>query len=251
MNEEKVQQVFGERAASYVNSSLHTDLETLSRVRDMCGDLNGRTVLDVATGTGHTALFLAPYAQGVIGLDLTPQMLRLAQKASAENGTRNVEWVRGNVNALPFPDGSFDVVCSRRAPHHFPDLDRALREMARVLKDGGVMVIDDRSVPDNEGVDWTMNLLDGLHDRSHVREYNAREWRGALVRAGLTVREKHEYRRHLPLSSLTSNADKSDAIMIEDTVANLPPELKGIMGVEVKDGVTYIDHHFISLKATK
>ncbi|MDD1772775.1 MAG: methyltransferase domain-containing protein [Methanomassiliicoccales archaeon] len=251
MNSDKVQQVFGERAATYVNSASHTDQEVLARVRGLCGELDGRKVLDVATGTGHTALFLAPYAGKVIGLDLTPQMLRLAQNASEEKGIENTEWVRGDVNALPFPDASFDVVCSRRAPHHFPDLDRALREMARVLKAGGVMVIDDRSVPDHEGVDWTMNLLDGLHDRSHVREYNAREWRGALSRAGLNVREKQEYSRHLPLSSLTSNADKDDAARIENLVANLPIELKQLMGIEMVEGVTYIDHYFISIKATK
>lgn len=251
MNSGKVQQVFGERAATYVNSASHTDQEVLSRVRGMCGELGGTKVLDVATGTGHTALFLASHAGNVIGLDLTPQMLKLAQRASEEKGIENTEWVRGDVNALPFPDASFDVVCSRRAPHHFPDLDRALKEMARVLKDGGVMVIDDRSVPDHEGVDWTMNLLDGLHDRSHVREYNAREWRGALSRAGLKVQERQEYRRHLPLSSLTYNADKDDAAQIEDMVTNLPVELKQIMGIETVEGVTYIDHHFISIKATK
>ncbi|MCG7844369.1 MAG: methyltransferase domain-containing protein [Methanomassiliicoccales archaeon] len=251
MNTDKVQEVFGKRATFYVDSVSHKDQEVLASVAEMCGDLNGRAVLDVATGTGHTALFLAPMAAKVVGLDLTREMLSLARKASVDRGVPNAEWVRGNVDHLPFPDRSFDVVCSRRAPHHFPDLDRALKEMVRVLKGGGKLVIDDRSVPDDKEVDETMNLLDRLHDPSHVREHGTRAWKEALERAGLTVGKVHEYRRHLPLTTMTWNAEREDAAEIERVVTSLSEGLRQRMSVETVGGQFFLDQYYITLQATK
>ncbi len=246
-----VQQVFGKRASFYVDSKAHTDQEVLRTVGQMCGDLEGRTVLDVATGTGHTALFLAPKAGTLVGLDITREMLRLARKASVEKGIPNIYWVRGDVISLPFPDERFDMVCSRRAPHHFPDLEAALKEMGRVLKEGGRLVVDDRSVPEDGEVDRTMNLLDRLHDPSHVREYGMREWEGALRTVGMKVEKVHQYRRHLPLTSLTGNAEEGNAREIERVVAALPSDLRDRMAVEEVEGDTYLDHYFITLQAVK
>ncbi|HNU36404.1 MAG TPA: class I SAM-dependent methyltransferase, partial [Methanomassiliicoccales archaeon] len=78
MNGKKVQEVFGKRAEGYVTSASHADQEVLERVGRLCGDLRGRTALDLATGTGHVAMQLAPLAGVVVGLDLTRRMLELA-----------------------------------------------------------------------------------------------------------------------------------------------------------------------------
>ena len=251
MERGKVQEVFGRRAGGYVNSVSHADREVLRSVEEMCGPLDGRSLLDVATGTGHTALHLAGSARLVAGLDITPQMLELARDAGRDRGLKNVRWLRGDVRSMPFPDGTFDVLTCRRAPHHFPDLDLALKEMARVLRPGGVMVIDDRSVPDDVEVADTMNLLDLLHDPSHVREYSAREWREALLRAGLHLEKVREYRRHLPLTTLTWNAEPEDAIEIERVVASLPGTLRERMSVEEVDGQLLMDQYYVTLRATK
>lgn len=251
MSGEKVQEVFGKRAEGYVKSATHADREVLDRVAALCGDLRGGTVLDVATGTGHVAMHLAPQARSVVGFDLTRRMLELAREEAAKRSLTNVDWVRGNVTSLPFPDRAFQAVTCRRAPHHFPDVDAALREMARVLRDDGVLVIDDRSVPDDPEVDLTMNLLDLLHDRSHVREYGRREWESMLRTAGFTELAVHEYRRHLPLSTMTWNAEPSDAEQIERTVSSLPTDLKRRMAVEEVDGKTFLDQYYITIRATK
>ncbi len=81
------------------------------------------------------------------------------------------------------------------------------------------MVIDDRSVPDDREVADTMNLLDLLHDPSHVREYSARGMEGGVVAGRPALEEVREYRRHLPLTTLTWNAEPEDAIEIERVVA--------------------------------
>ncbi len=251
MNGETVQDIFGRRAEGYVNSASHADEEVLRRIGDICGDLHEASVLDVATGTGHVALHLAPMSQKVVGLDLTLRMLELARVEAVKRSIVNVEWVRGDVGSLPFPDGAFQAVTCRRAPHHFSNIENALKEMVRVLRDDGVLVIDDRSVPDDDEIDRTMNHLDLLHDRSHVREYGRREWEAMLRKAGLASIEVHEYRRHLPLSTMTWNAEPDDGREIDRTVAALPLELKERMAVVELDGEMFMDQYYIILRATK
>ncbi|MHC1680074.1 MAG: class I SAM-dependent methyltransferase [Methanomassiliicoccales archaeon] len=251
MNGGKVQEIFGKRAEGYVNSASHADQEVLERVGQMCGDLHGKIALDIATGTGHVAMHLSTLTKTVIGLDLTRRMLELAREEAYKRSLTNVNWVRGDVRALPFPDRSFDAVTCRRAPHHFPDVHGAIREMARVLKDDGVLVIDDRSVPDDAEVDSCMNHLDLLHDRSHVREYGRKEWEAMLRKAGLTSIQVHEYQRHLPLSTMTWNAEPADAQEIERVVTSLPSDLKRRMAVEEVDGKLFMDQYYITIRATK
>ena len=251
MSTRKVQEVFGRRASFYVDSGVHADREVLAMVCELCGELRGRKVLDVATGSGHTAMALSPQASMVVGLDMTREMLELAGKISEESGLKNMHWLQGDVNLLPFPDQCFDVVSCRRAPHHFSDLGKAMTEMTRVLKEGGTMVIDDRSVPDDEEIDRTMNLLDRLHDPSHVREYGVGEWKLAVQKAGLNLRQVREYRRHLPLTSLTGNAEPDDAREIERTVAALSSDLRRRMRIEETGDQISIDHYFLTVRATK
>ncbi|MHC1710062.1 MAG: class I SAM-dependent methyltransferase [Methanomassiliicoccales archaeon] len=251
MNGEKVQEIFGKRAEGYVKSASHADQEVLECVGEMCGDLRGKVALDVATGTGHVAMHLAPMAENVIGLDLTRRMLELAREEASKRSLANVAWVRGDVRSLPFPDGTFHAVTCRRAPHHFPNVLGALTEMARVLKDDGILVIDDRSVPDDADIDEAMNHLDVLHDRSHVREYGRKEWEAMLRKTGLSKIEVQEYRRHLPLSTMTWNAEPADAREIERIVSSLPSDLKGRMAVEEADGKLFIDQYYITIRATK
>jgi ubiquinone/menaquinone biosynthesis C-methylase UbiE len=181
--------VFGRNAKWYRNSPEHADQEVLSGMVYMANPDPWATVLDVATGTGNTALAFAPFVRRVVGIDLTPEMISEAADLSGQRCINNLDLCMADVMALPFPDSAFDLVLSRRAPHHFLDIKGALREMSRVLRPGGVMAIDDRSVPEDDEVDRTMNRLDVLHDHSHVREYRPSEWKQLLLGTGLRPRE--------------------------------------------------------------
>jgi hypothetical protein len=75
--------------------------------------------------------------------------------------------------------------------------------MKRVLRAGGQLVVDDRSVPEDDFVDERMNELDRLHDESHVRQYRPSEWERMLEACGFAVESVEPYIKHRPLTSLT------------------------------------------------
>jgi ubiquinone/menaquinone biosynthesis C-methylase UbiE len=96
-------------------------------------------VLDVACGTGALTLAAAERVGrggSVVGLDRNPEMLAVARRKSTE-----VEWMDGKAEALPLPDSSFDAVVSQFGFMFFDDKARALGEMMRVLRPGGMLAV--------------------------------------------------------------------------------------------------------------
>lgn len=184
---EDVRKAFAPVAANYVTSGFHADAERLEEVVELAQPRPTDLVLDVATGTGNTALVLAPHVARVTGLDLTPEMLAEARTLSAARSITNVEWLLGDAERLPFPDASFDLWTARAAPHHFRDLGKSLREAHRVLRPGGRAVIVDGSGP-AQARDH-MHAVEMARDPSHVRMYTLAEWVAHLEEAGLVVEE--------------------------------------------------------------
>ena len=103
----------------------------------------GDHVLDVACGTGIVARRAADTVGAggqVVGLDPSPAMLAVARSVAATEGVA-VEWREGTAEALPFPDGSFQLVLCQQGLQFFPDKPAALAEMCRVLASGGRVAI--------------------------------------------------------------------------------------------------------------
>ncbi len=95
----------------------------------------GRDVLECGCGTGLLLERFAKFARSAKGIDLSPGMLEHAR-------ARGLDVVEGSVTELPFPDASFDVVCSFKVLAHVPDIGRALAEMARVTRPGGTILAE-------------------------------------------------------------------------------------------------------------
>lgn len=240
--EDAAQKIFGERAAMYVTSATHADAAVLARVAELARPARA-IALDVATGTGHTAFALAKEARRVVATDLTREMLAEARKLAPPN----VVLQRADVHRLPFADRSFDVVASRRAPHHFSRIGIALAEMARVLRPGGRLVIDDRSVPEDDFADATMNRLDVLHDASHVRQYRPSEWRAMLEAAGLRVEVVEPYAKHRPISSLTEKVEPEHVREIHAILERMTEAQRKLFRIE--NG--HVLHWYVTIAAVK
>jgi arsenite methyltransferase len=116
----------------------------------------GEHVVDVGCGAGIDSLIAADMvgpAGQVVGVDMTPAMLRKARRSAAEAGKSNVEFREGYGESLPLPDAWADVVISNGVLNLMPDKSIALSEMARVLKPGGRLQIGDilvqKAVPES------------------------------------------------------------------------------------------------------
>jgi ubiquinone/menaquinone biosynthesis C-methylase UbiE len=106
----------------------------------------GEVVLDLGSGGGIDC-FLAAKVVGpkgrVIGIDMTPEMLELARKNAEEVDVKNVEFLHGEMEEIPLPDDSVDVIISNCVINLSPDKDSVFGEAYRVLRSGGRMVVSD------------------------------------------------------------------------------------------------------------
>jgi ubiquinone/menaquinone biosynthesis C-methylase UbiE len=186
-NQNEVRKNFGQRASEYRLSTTHGNPVDLERMVNLIKPSSDDLALDVATGGGHTAVSLAKYVKHVVAIDITPEMLAEAKVAASQEDINNITFMADDVHSLNFPDNQFDIVASRFAVHHFSDVQRALREMCRVLKKGGRFYILDCSVYDGDEPEKEINRIEWLRDSSHQCSYSPRLWHQLLKELSLTI----------------------------------------------------------------
>jgi ubiquinone/menaquinone biosynthesis methyltransferase len=118
------------------------------RLVAMAAPRAGTRAVDLATGTGDIAFQLSAAGADVVGVDVTLRMIELAHAKPGRNG-RAPSFLVGDMVALPFADGSFDVATAGYGLRNVPDLGAAIDEIHRVLKDGGVALSLDFNRPSN------------------------------------------------------------------------------------------------------
>ena len=119
MNKTLVQEQFGKTAASYLTSTPHALGKSLEWLVALTSPQKTWRALDVATGGGHVAYTFAPHVERMWATDITQEMLDMVKGEAQKRGLANVRTAYAKAEALPFEDGSFDLVTCRIAPHHF------------------------------------------------------------------------------------------------------------------------------------
>lgn len=119
-------------------------LVTRARLRDVLAPQPGERVLEVGPGTGYYTLDVAGWVLpgGRVDIfDIQPEMLEHTMRRARERGIDNIVATEGDAQSLPYPDATFDGAHLTTVLGEIPDQDAALRELARVLKPGGRLVV--------------------------------------------------------------------------------------------------------------
>lgn len=196
-----ISEQFGNTAASYLTSAVHAQGADLQELAAYAAAYPQARVLDLGCGGGHAAFAVARQASEVIAYDLSVQMLDVVRAAVLERGLSNVAVQQGSADRLPFADASFDLVCTRFSAHHWRNLPQALQEAARVLRQGGRLVVIDTAAPADVLADTYMQAIELLRDTSHVRNVSLSSWKKLIAQTGLQVGFSKSWKLTLEFSS--------------------------------------------------
>lgn len=159
------------------------------RVVDFTDAGSGSTILDVATGTGEQALAFAKKGYEVVGIDISGAMLKVANK---KNKYGHVRFEAADATNLPFEDSSFDVTCVSFALHDMPLTVRAsaLKEMVRVTRPTGLIVIVDYALPKSKVGSFLVYHFVRLYEREYYSRFIESDLEALLRTMGIEVREE-------------------------------------------------------------
>jgi ubiquinone/menaquinone biosynthesis C-methylase UbiE len=231
---DSVQKQFTPVAANYATSAVHVAGPDLTAMLDAANVRGDERALDAGCGPGHTALAFAPRIAEVVALDLTEAMLAQGRKLARDRGITNIAFQRGDVERLPFPDASFDLVTSRYSAHHYPHPLAALREFARVLKPGGAFLVVDVVAPEAPAQDTFLNAIELLRDPSHVRDHTMEQWRGMIESAGFAAETLGSWPLRLEFESWVArmNTPFLAITQIRALIDGAPREVRAALTIE-------------------
>jgi ubiquinone/menaquinone biosynthesis C-methylase UbiE len=175
---------FNANAEKYAVSDVHRAGPSLPVLLELAQPVQSDQSLDVATGTGHTALAVARLVATTTAIDIAPKMLEQARRLAAEQGVSNCVFMEGSAEKMPLADGQFTLVTSRHAPHHFHNAPLFLSEVRRVLAPQGRFVMADQISASAEIFDW-VDYWERTRDPSHFMQRTIEQWREEVAKAHL------------------------------------------------------------------
>lgn len=166
------------------------DSEHLEKITEFVKIVEGMRVLDLGTGSGYLSFPLAKDNPGceIIGLDIVCDALEANRARAKAEGVKNLSFVSYDGVDFPFEAGSFDVVVTRYAMHHFPDIRHGIGEVSRVLRQGGQFFVSDPR-PNDCDKDGFVDDYMKLRKDGHVKFYTKEEWISECANCGLKLRD--------------------------------------------------------------
>lgn len=251
MNRNKIKESFGKQASQFSKNHILNNEEQLKFIVNMSSIEKEDWVLDLGCGTGLLTQAIEEKTKRVVGLDLTREMLEEA-KLQSKKKSKSILFLLGDAEQLPFLDGQFDCVMTRLTIHHFPEPLKIIKELVRVLKPNGRMIVSDIIADMDPQKQWKHNEVEQLRDPSHVKFLNEEEMLELLREAGLVIEDikKWETKREIDewMGIVGETNHKQQIIEIfEDSVLN------DQLGIKVSLDSTRIGftHHWVAIKAIK
>ena len=244
---EQIRDQFTRQAVPFATAAQIRNKEWLNRIVEIAQAGPTDTVLDVACGPGLLACTFAKVTRHVTGIDTTPKMLEQAKALQHRLGLDNLTWDEGEVPPLPYPDAAFSIVSTRFAFHHFLEPLPVLKEMRRVCRPGGRVVVVD-SAPARDKAD-AFNHMERLRDPSHVRSLPPEELVALFAAAGLpeprVAREALPYELDSFLARSFPKAGDADRIR-EMFAESIHDDILGLHAVH-REGKTHFSLPVVTL----
>jgi len=169
----KIKEQFSLQAEGFSEFKYHNTanamevFQTLGRFTKQC------KVLDSGCGPGLVSIYMSKYVKECVALDLTEKMLTTARANVARESIHNITFAKGDMTNLPFPDNSFDGSLTRYTFHHLEQPRAALRELVRVTRPGGRIVVVDVTPAATKQESY--NRFERLRDPSHTTALTTEE----------------------------------------------------------------------------
>jgi ubiquinone/menaquinone biosynthesis C-methylase UbiE len=233
------QQQFDRQSDRYGKGHILADVSDVRDVLARLAWLKPGRALDVATGAGHTGLYLASVGWQVTLADISAKMLEGAAATARERGL-HVETRQHTAETFPDPHSAFDLVTCRVAAHHFSDPTAFVRETARVLKPDGAFLLIDGSVEDNQPVaeEW-LHSVEKFRDPSHHRFLSQGTWTKLCQDAGLRVvfSELQPFKQpDLTWYFDTANTAPENRAQVLELIRHAPAEARELFRLGEEDG---------------
>jgi len=179
---------FTRRADCFTERTKGDPIPALRRAVERIGFGPGRWAADFGVGTGNSALPFLQAGGRVLGIDITPAMARSGRKRLAEESlARNAHFVLALCERAPLAEGSADCAVCRNTFHHLARPEEVLREMARAVRPGGVVLLMDHLYPDDGRERARIEEIDHVREPAMVRILSMKDMRALFARCGLEV----------------------------------------------------------------
>ena len=214
---------------------------------------NGREhVLEVAAGTCICGRALAPFVRDITCLDLTEAMLEQGKRLAEKEELQNISFVVGKAESLPFENETFDLVITRLSLHHFVEPEKPFREMQRVLKKGGKLVVWDMEATVAE-LREVNDAIENMRDNSHTQILSREEFETLFKDDFEILLEETTFvpvnlQSWMDLTSTPENIQKEIILRMENELNN---GAKTGFYPYIKDGEICFDHRWLLMIGKK
>lgn len=179
---------FTRRADCFTERTKGDPIPPLRRAVEGAGFGPGQWAADFGVGTGNSAVPFLQAGGRVLGVDLTPAMIRSGRKRLAGEGlARGAHFVLALCERAPLAEGAVDCAVCRNTFHHLAAPDEVFREMARVVRPGGHVILMDHLYPDEEAERARMEEIDHVREPAMVRILSLKDMRALFAGEGLEV----------------------------------------------------------------
>lgn len=235
---------FGPAAENYVASQVHSNPAALERLIQIAQPKGG-VVLDVATGSGHTAIAFAPRVDRVVASDMTQDMLLVCRREAQTRNLSNVETSIARAEFLPFRNESFDGVTCRMGAHHFGNVPQFLREARRILKPDAWLLLVDTSGPEGEVEAHLLDQIERLRDPSHGHDFSPNEWRTLMQEQHFQIIYEEASRKTLDMEDWMNRTSvpKEKRKAITDAINDSKGELREYLNPRKIEDKLHFDLH--------